>query len=498
MERAHLARAMHTTSRFPLARAGAAALCLLAAGLGACKPKGNATPEKEPPPASAPSAAPTTSAATDPAAIIIKEIPTVAAELFAPPETHLKKVFQVEGALLVTEQLRVGRVVGEGVEWVGDIPPRGISGMNRIDSVHGRWPDRIDVVYSADEGRAPVPTYFPLTGKGNMQSFAPGGGLGIIHGVATVGESTIIAGYELETGPVLITVRGPKLPHKPQTPTQAGCKPGEVEKFEFAHVPPAIAPEVLGASPAGTLMTMGQLCQKRGPAAEVWDAAGKSRIVDLSRLVKKVDYASELLPGKGDELFFFAGGDDPILHYQNGELKPLPRLERPVQKMFVSPGGQLHASDGLTIHRYGDGKWAPVAHLAWPSRFDALVIDDKEALWAASEGRVYRLRSAASVDFKEGCATPFVYLYDVSPLNDDKFTFPATRKALATFPEVSQLGLVEVSEAGARRLGVTVASKAQGEAVIAHVKATMKDEEPRLLCYAPRSPRKIAVTPKGK
>lgn len=33
--------------------------------------------------------------------------------------------------------------------------------------------------------------------------------------------------------------------------------------------------------------------------------------------------------------------------------------------------------------------------------------------------------------------------------------------------------------------------KAQGEALIAHLTATMKNESPALLCYEPKSPRRI-------
>lgn len=94
---------------------------------------------------------------------------------------------------------------------------------------------------------------------------------------------------------------------------------------------------------------------------------------------------------------------------------------------------------------------------------------------------------------KEGCTTPFVYLYQVSEKNDRKFTFPSTRKALASFAEVEQLTLVEFHEAGGWRLGLKTASKEQAEAVVAHLRSTMKDEKPELRCYEPRNPRVIPV-----
>jgi hypothetical protein len=90
------------------------------------------------------------------------------------------------------------------------------------------------------------------------------------------------------------------------------------------------------------------------------------------------------------------------------------------------------------------------------------------------------------------CATPFVFLYDVSPKSEPTFTFPTTRKALSTFDKLDRIGLVEFDENG-RRLGITVPDKAVGEAVMAHVVANMKDEKPRLICYQPKAPRTIKL-----
>lgn len=74
------------------------------------------------------------------------------------------------------------------------------------------------------------------------------------------------------------------------------------------------------------------------------------------------------------------------------------------------------------------------------------------------------------------------------------FTFPTTRKALSSFSQAKDISLVEFVEAG-RKLGVVVPSREVGEAVVAHVKATMKDEKPELLCYEPRSPKLHAIKP---
>src|SRR5262249_4294818 len=118
-----------------------------------------------------------------------------------------------------------------------------------------------------------------------------------------------------------------------------------------------------------------------------------------------------------------------------------------------------------------------------------------ETFFATSARVVYRLRPAPKDDappLEEGCATPFVYLYDVSSKNAKDFTFPSTRKALSTFAGAGEIGLVESTDGG-RRLRSTVTRKAQGEAVIAHLKETMKDEEPQLYCYEPKAARKIEL-----
>jgi hypothetical protein len=440
---------------------------------------------------------PTASAAVAPAPAP-EAVPTLGAELFAPGKSHPQALFAVEGALMAVEGPRVGRIVGEGIEWATQQIPKasGCCGDYVITSVHGRWPDRLDVVYTTSNGRALMPTYVPLTGKGVSQRIADGGGWGSIAGVATVGESTVIASSGMVEGTRVSTVRGPAVARRMQTPAEAGCKADDIPKPEDLPQRPAISPSAFAASPAGTMMSIGNLCEKRGAAAEVWDGTSKSRIVELGAWTKSEGYTARLLPGVGDELWIFLDGASAILRYHDGEITPLSRLEKLVRNVFVSAAGQLHASDGWTIHRYTDGKWTPIARLQWPSRFDAIVVDEG-TLWAVALGSAHRLRPAPSVAFHEGCPTPFVYLYDVSWKNDDKFTYPDTRKALSTFPEASELGLVEFRE-GVRRLGIVVSSKAQGEAVIAHVKANMKDEDPELLCYEPRSPRRIDMMPKRR
>ncbi len=126
------------------------------------------------------------------------------------------------------------------------------------------------------------------------------------------------------------------------------------------------------------------------------------------------------------------------------------------------------------------------------------MVMDQEFIWVEAGYHVSWLRKSPSMDLQDGCETPFVYLYEVGRDNPKNFTFPSTQKALSTFAEAADLGLVEFDAADGKRLGIKVTSKAQGEAVIAHLKETMKDERPRLLCYAPIDPRRIELKVKGK
>ena len=134
----------------------------------------------------------------------------------------------------------------------------------------------------------------------------------------------------------------------------------------------------------------------------------------------------------------------------------------------------------------------------WPTvrsrRLHALLLcQDVFWLHIAVQNALLMCVRQSGADIEGDCKTPFVYLYEVSWKNEPKYTFPTTRKALSTFPQVADITLVEYWE-GARSLGVQVKSKEQGEAVAAHVKATMKDEHPELICYAPKKPRVIEMT----
>lgn len=480
---------MNTMNRFT--RVAASMLVIAPFALLSCS-KSETPPPSPDPPTNAASAAPSASAASVPREAV-KSIPTLVLEEFAPAgQSKPEAVFGVDGAVLVTHGQRVGRIVGDGIEWLKEAIPPTVGGPygTQIDSVEGRFPDAIDVLFSSDSVRMPMPSYMPLTGKGRPISLALGGQpAGYLH-LAHVGESVLLYGWVYGTGIEFSTVRGPKLLQKQQSPAEAGCKPGEVELGDFFPYKPAIFPRALAASRSGVLATAGPLCEMRGPTLEVWENSEKSKLVDLTPHIKDMGWWPRLLGGK-DEIWLYSGKRNPIVQYKGGEVSALPRLEVPISHAFVSASGELHALAGASLSRFGNGKWTEIGRLSWPMIFRTMVIDG-DSMWASAGGVVYRIREGKGWSFADDCKTPFVYLYDVNPGNANGFTFPGTRKALATFPSVAEIELVEINE-GSRYLGVVVKNKEQGEALIAHVKANMKEESPLLICYEAKKKRVIKI-----
>lgn len=442
------------------------------------------------------SAAPSAGASRPPAGPQLVKL-----ERFAPAGVSPSALYAIEGALMVSAGFRVGRIAGDAIEWIGAIPASTPAlGPNELHAVEGRWPEPVFAIYMSTHGRAPLPTAHLLKGSGGHTVFGDGGGAAWISGMARIGETTLIAGFNgFAHGMSIATGHGPTLERRMKSMREGGCTPEEIGAHgQSPAFFPAVSPDALRASPAGTLISVGAWCGKRGPAAEVWDGNGKSRIVDLSRWFKDHSSRSSILAGGGDELWVVNSSPSnsaAVLRYAAGNFEPVASPPTPVRHAFVSQTGALHASDGQTIYRFEDRAWRPVFHFAWPGKRLSFALDERGALWASTGSAVYRARESEgpSIGHGAGCPTPFVYLYDVSPTNAKDFTFPTTRRALASFDGAADLELVEFEAQGERRLGVVVKSAEQGEALIAHVNKTMKDEAPKLVCYVPDNSRKIDI-----
>jgi len=457
--------------------------------------KSNPTPEKEPPVTS--TAAPLAASASASSSAHVASMPPKdkdALPLLVPDEpVAAAKGFQfypIKGAFMVVDGLRVGRLVDDKIEWIGKLPEfnEGLGGSS-IGDVTGVWPD-VEVYFSSMNGRASQPSIYPMAGeKGSTVRFGEGGGIGWIRGVVRLGKTTLVAGSDMFQGSRFQTLRGPGLVIKPITAEKFGCKEGEVRQ-QGDEVPIALPFSAVGVTEKGTLVTVGDLCdQRKRPGAEIWDEPGKSRIVELGDIIKEFDYFPRVLPGKGDELWVAA--DRGILQYRDGKFQAISLPMHKVQSLFVSPEGKLHGISNRQLLRLDDSKWTPIARLPRGLTPHTITMDEKGTIWIARDG-ITKLREAQTDVADKPCPTPFVYLYDVSWKNENKFTFPTTRKALASFPEVDKIKLMEYRDWG-RKLGVQVESEAQGEAIMAHIKATMKDEVPELLCFSPQNTRIIDI-----
>src|SRR5262245_9038513 len=110
----------------------------------ACSTTTGGSPTKEPPPvasARAPQAVrpAATTASRPPATAPEATVPALVREPFVPTGSAPSAIFAIEGGLMVVDGQRVGRIVGDGVEWVGKIPKVTPGfGENSIVSVNGR------------------------------------------------------------------------------------------------------------------------------------------------------------------------------------------------------------------------------------------------------------------------------------------------------------------------------------------------------------------------
>ncbi len=444
-------------------------------------------PEKEPVVApSAPVVAPSASVALVPV-----QAPRDALPLLVPDEplegTKSSSFYAIDGAFILVNGLRVGRYVDGKVEWLGALPETNESlGGSQIDNVTGVWPD-VDVHYSSKNARASQPSVYPITGKGSSVTFGPGGGLGWIVGSVRLGKTTLIAGVDYYLGSRFETLRGPTVTITPKAAEDAGCDLAKLSEHDPQKI--AVRFAAVGVTGKGTLVAVGHLCDDRTkPAVEIWDQPGKSRIVELGHLMPRLDYFPKLLVGKGDEFWLVSRG---IVHYLDGKLEKLPLPTHAITTVFVSAAGKLHGIANRELLRYDDGQWTPVAQVPRGTKYRTIVMDETGTIWVDHSG-IAKLRAAREDEKETPCKTPFVSLYEVSWKNENKYTFPSTRKALASFPDVAKIKLVEYRDWG-RKLGVQVESEEQGEAVIKHIKENMKDEFPELVCLVAASPRFIDI-----
>lgn len=163
-------------------------------------------------------------------------------------------MWAIDGALLFVHGNVVQRLDDKGtLTPIGKIPKdNAIAGEpNRIYDLAGSYPDSVDVFYRTD-GRSPMPTYAPLTGKGKTVLGGVYGSNGFLRS-ARIGESTLVASWGQMTPFKLETARGPKLVRNFQS--RATCKP--------SGTGPQILPVVMESTANGRLVSIGDVATRK-------------------------------------------------------------------------------------------------------------------------------------------------------------------------------------------------------------------------------------------
>jgi hypothetical protein len=311
------------------------------------------------------------------------------------------------------------------------------------------------------------------------------------------------------------------VPTKHTAPKQAPPRDPALCKDALTEV----VPEELDALPTGEAFVLGKRCGAGGYAMERWSAGAAESVTDdlpdapldakrafisanaQGRLHVMLSTGSRVYAARWDGQAF-----RKIELQDEGEVRSMwtaadgtlffvlqPRSttgkKTLAELVRVQLTGQLTRSTGFAA---GPNMrvWAADAQTAHFVSY-ASIFSTKSGLAftkvKAAEPPARAIRISGLPLFAEGCATPFVFLYDVSEKSPPGFDFPSTRKALSTFAKASDISLVEFMYESKRRLGVRVPSADVGHELVKHVAATMKDEDPALVCVDPTE--KVRVIP---
>ena len=429
-------------------------------------------------------------------------IPELAIEPFRVKDKPLDHVFSIEGATIVTVDNVAGYIDGDRVEWIAKVPKELPQlGLNRINQVHGKYLDAIDVIYWTEHTRSNSPVWLPLTGKGAVpHEEAPGGTGEILE--ARVGDgataSVILATYSGNHNYRMTTVRGPKLTRTfidASVCTENSYYKSRVDRNELA----AVKASAIEGTAAGSLVAIGPRCEDYGSAfAEYWaPGATKSKLVDLGAHWKRVPWSATVLRAGPDELWLHASDMEPIVHFKNGEFKPLPPIAAPMTYIFTSTTGQLHVLAGNDIHRWTGGAWEVVARI--PEHSYSLwhvVMDAAGGFWMSgftedkNEKRhheVLRLRESKSVPAETTCTYWLAYLGDKRDSASQK-EGEALKKVVAGYPKSEGLKLALVDGWFSwNHYGVRFGTKAEADAFIDYARTVLPREHPRTVCLASKT-----------
>ncbi len=375
----------------------------------------------------------------------------------------------------------------------------------------GSYPEQVLARVYFDSWASPGYQRSPPIKETQTRSFSKGE-LGML-GVAASDAPLKVAGWRgstalrLEKGALTVVGSG-DAPKQAAAPDGAPCKGA------------AIAAEELDALPSGEVFLLGKRCGQGAYAAELFGADGKSKIEELpdapatakrgfivagssarAYVVVSTGAANYFatwdggvmrkleLEASGDVTSVWATADGALffLLLQKGKAelwRVLPTGEASKSGVFApSPGASVWASDK-------DSAYVPSFRSVLATK-PGLVFSGYAKKNESDEPTEPASPRTGLPPWRDECPAPFVWLFDVAEMSGPEFNFPNTRGALASFPKLDDITLVEVKLPRGRKLGVVVPGKAVGEAVVAHVKKQMKDENPALVCYKPAEDARI-------
>lgn len=440
-----------------------------------------------------------------------------------PAEIDDLRLHPVDGALLVsTNRMKtlakeaMGSAIGVLKDGKIEFPKRlHVPGWSVAVSVHGRYPDQLDLIAMGTRGRTGVAEHYVLWARGwERRGSDPGLSF---TGVARMGRSLVgLVGPTLLGTPRFMTLRGPRVE---LTLTQvSGEKPCHAWD---PHLQAAIFPLAFGATRDGTALSYGYDCNDES-VLEVWKPGETSgTIVPVPPHPggrRSADVRTLLLPGPGEDEAWIV--DRNVFRYQGGEPKPIdpPTNGAPVLTASAAPDGTLWViADGALFVRKGEA-WE---HAPLPDGVKAqdVAVGSDGAVWVVAGGAILKhggegeAADAAPepIALQKGpppkprtnwpfpqpggpkCPQNLVVLYTFSKTTPDDYDFPLTRKALKGRTEFSPARFVVTRDMGQRFLAAFVPSWELAKKLQERIKTDVKGSTPQIVCAEPEVVRELKL-----
>jgi hypothetical protein len=517
---------------------------VLSVALLACKRE----PAPAPPPRAEPSAAPVTTATASASALASAPLPAIPArigdvtialhtvarstiELPGPddiityrdnPGPRPFRIHALRDRMLVTS----GGLVIHALEGGKLRPLEELEGQN-LQAREGRervFPSSAEhTIIESVSGRYPEPLFLRIQG-----SYTDGGrfgGLGT-HTFERAGgrfvERPLPIAAAAWTGGMTLVLRSDEL-------SVLGGTAPPPRRASTGACPVRVKAEALSALPSGEVLVVGTDCGAGGKLAlERWPpGSAESSVVSLPAPEDKLRSAL-VAANEGDRFVaarfergsFLARIGDP----KAPAVQPLePPSARPIAGMALSDDGCLWAmfgdakgADLFRRDRLGGWTRAAFPKDVGPLQFEGMYATSCDVVYVAGgltvetsvivssrEGRILDeapdggpagaseaapiadAGSAKPAALSSGCASPFVVLFGLGKSAPPDYDYPATRDALAGWPERAKYRFVEYRYRGQRMFGARAPDQAAAEALADRIRDRVKGSKPAPACYAP-------------